>query len=191
MFSSRKVQRFQDWNLTVTRPRFGISRPLPEMKVSLPLHCLSALLAQKLSELNFTNVPCIWKVYSCSQVCLRKSSFCLHLAAHNILKDSEPGSFIIRDSQFFPGAFGLAVKVALPAAHVHQGLQCDLSKLKTVKTTSSLLVYFIALWGFPLIVCLTGPSLVDLIVTPHRPHTSKCVSKLALYLCISIVPLYL
>lgn len=51
------------------------------------------------------------------------------LAANDILKDSEPGSFIIRDSQSFPGAFGLAVKVAVPPAHVLQGLQGDLSKL--------------------------------------------------------------
>ena len=50
--------------------------------------------------------------------------------ANDILKDSEPGSFIIRDSQSFPGAFGLAVKVAVPPAHVLQGLQGDLSKLK-------------------------------------------------------------
>ena len=48
--------------------------------------------------------------------------------ANDILKDSEPGSFIIRDSQSFPGAFGLAVKVAVPPAHVLQGLQGDLSK---------------------------------------------------------------
>ena len=50
--------------------------------------------------------------------------------ANDILKDSEPGSFIIRDSQSFPGAFGLAVKVAVPPAHVLQGLQGDLSKLE-------------------------------------------------------------
>ena len=56
---------------------------------------------------------------------------CFLLAANDILKDSEPGSFIIRDSQSFPGAFGLAVKVAVPPAHVLQGLQGDLSKLKT------------------------------------------------------------
>ncbi|XP_022798833.1 tensin-like isoform X3 [Stylophora pistillata] len=49
--------------------------------------------------------------------------------ANDILKDSEPGSFIIRDSQSFPGAFGLAVKVAVPPAHVLQGLQGDLTKV--------------------------------------------------------------
>ena len=35
---------------------------------------------------------------------------------------------MIRDSQSFPGAFGLAVKVAVPPAHVLQGLQGDMSK---------------------------------------------------------------
>lgn len=60
---------------------------------------------------------------------LTKLLFALLLAANDILKDSEPGSFIIRDSQSFPGAFGLAVKVAVPPAHVLQGLQGDLSKL--------------------------------------------------------------
>ena len=55
----------------------------------------------------------------------------IHLSsAIFILRDSEPDSFVIRDSQSFPGAFGLAVKVAVPPAHVLQGLQGDMSKLK-------------------------------------------------------------
>ena len=55
----------------------------------------------------------------------------IHLSsAISLLRDSEPGSFVIRDSQSFPGAFGLAVKVAVPPAHVLQGLQGDMSKLK-------------------------------------------------------------
>ena len=58
-------------------------------------------------------------------------SFLFMSTANDILKDSEPGTFIIRDSQSFPGAFGLAVKVAVPPAHVLQGLQGDLSKLDT------------------------------------------------------------
>ncbi|XP_073230713.1 tensin-3-like isoform X8 [Porites lutea] len=49
--------------------------------------------------------------------------------AISILRDSEPGSFVIRDSQSFPGAFGLAVKVAVPPAHVLQGLQGDMTKV--------------------------------------------------------------
>ncbi|XP_044183466.1 tensin-like isoform X3 [Acropora millepora] len=46
-----------------------------------------------------------------------------------ILRNAEPGRFVIRDSQSFPGAFGLAVKVAVPPAHVLQGLQGDMSKV--------------------------------------------------------------
>lgn len=36
-------------------------------------------------------------------------SFCLVI---NQLKDTTPGTFIVRDSNSFPGAFGLAVRVA-------------------------------------------------------------------------------
>lgn len=77
----------------------------------------------------------ILTIYSCSQTAVKEEymanevMFSFLPAANDILKDSEPGSFIIRDSQSFPGAFGLAVKVAVPPAHVLQGLQGDLSKL--------------------------------------------------------------
>lgn len=35
-----------------------------------------------------------------------------------MLKDQVPGTFIVRDSNSFPGAFGLALKVATPPPHV-------------------------------------------------------------------------
>lgn len=35
-----------------------------------------------------------------------------------VLKDKEPGYFLIRDSSSFQGAYGLALKVATPPAHV-------------------------------------------------------------------------
>ena len=35
-------------------------------------------------------------------------------AAIAVLKDKEPGSFLIRDSNSFQGAYGLALKVATP-----------------------------------------------------------------------------
>ncbi|XP_055935495.1 tensin-1-like isoform X3 [Argiope bruennichi] len=38
--------------------------------------------------------------------------------AINILKDKAPGTFIIRDSNSFPGAYGLALKVATPPPNV-------------------------------------------------------------------------
>ena len=34
-----------------------------------------------------------------------------------MLKDQMPGTFIVRDSNSFPGAFGLALKVATPPPH--------------------------------------------------------------------------
>lgn len=35
-------------------------------------------------------------------------------SAINMLKDKAPGTFVVRDSNSFPGAFGLALKVASP-----------------------------------------------------------------------------
>lgn len=39
-----------------------------------------------------------------------------HLAIA-VLKDKEPGCFLIRDSNSFQGAYGLALKVTTPPAH--------------------------------------------------------------------------
>lgn len=44
----------------------------------------------------------------------------LPLSAINLLKDREPGAFIIRDSHSFRGAYGLAMKVACPPPTVPQ-----------------------------------------------------------------------
>ena len=38
--------------------------------------------------------------------------------AINALKDKPPGTFIVRDSNSFPGAYGLALKVATPPPNV-------------------------------------------------------------------------
>lgn len=40
--------------------------------------------------------------------------FLILFPAINILKEREPGAFIIRDSHSFRGAYGLAMKVASP-----------------------------------------------------------------------------
>lgn len=45
---------------------------------------------------------------------------CLSSAAISVLKDKEPGCFIIRDSHSFRGAYGLAMKVATPPPSVLQ-----------------------------------------------------------------------
>ncbi|KAK6106974.1 Phosphotyrosine-binding domain family protein [Brugia pahangi] len=41
--------------------------------------------------------------------------------AVNMLRDKPPGTFVVRDSNSFPGAFGLALKVATPPPGVHPG----------------------------------------------------------------------
>lgn len=38
----------------------------------------------------------------------------LFIVAINMLKDQDPGAFVIRDSHSFRGAYGLAMKVASP-----------------------------------------------------------------------------
>lgn len=41
-----------------------------------------------------------------------------HLAAISMLRDKAPGTFVVRDSNSFPGAFGLALKVSTPPPNV-------------------------------------------------------------------------
>lgn len=45
----------------------------------------------------------------------------LCFAAINMLRDKPPGTFVVRDSNSFPGAFGLALKVATPPPGIHSG----------------------------------------------------------------------
>ncbi|KAM4731327.1 tensin-1 [Anableps anableps] len=47
--------------------------------------------------------------------------------AINLLKDREPGAFVIRDSHSFRGAYGLAMKVASPPPTVHQSKKGDIT----------------------------------------------------------------
>lgn len=42
------------------------------------------------------------------------------VTAIGLLRDREPGAFVIRDSHSFRGAYGLAMKVASPPPSVHQ-----------------------------------------------------------------------
>lgn len=51
--------------------------------------------------------------------------------AINMLKDQEPGAFVIRDSHSFRGAYGLAMKVSSPpptAQPTKKGISCASSK---------------------------------------------------------------
>lgn len=59
-------------------------------------------------------------------------------AAISVLKDKEPGSFIVRDSHSFRGAYGLAMKVATPPPSVLQ---------QSKKGTTDVLLFLIA--AFP------------------------------------------
>lgn len=42
------------------------------------------------------------------------------IPAISMLREREPGAFVIRDSHSFRGAYGLAMKVASPPPSVHQ-----------------------------------------------------------------------
>lgn len=54
-------------------------------------------------------------------MCFSHSYFPSHFnVAIAVLKDKEPGSFIVRDSHSFRGAYGLAMKVAIPPPSVMQ-----------------------------------------------------------------------
>lgn len=44
----------------------------------------------------------------------------LCVTAISLLREREPGAFVIRDSHSFRGAYGLAMKVASPPPSVHQ-----------------------------------------------------------------------
>lgn len=46
--------------------------------------------------------------------------FLFVFTAISLLKDREPGAFVIRDSHSFQGAYGLAMKVACPPPTVQQ-----------------------------------------------------------------------
>ncbi|XP_061697434.1 tensin-1 isoform X14 [Syngnathoides biaculeatus] len=47
--------------------------------------------------------------------------------AINVLKEREPGAFVIRDSHSFKGAYGLAMKVASPPPSVHHNKKGDIT----------------------------------------------------------------
>ncbi|XP_061579856.1 tensin-1 isoform X1 [Cololabis saira] len=47
--------------------------------------------------------------------------------AISLLKEKEPGAFVIRDSHSFRGAYGLAMKVASPPPSVHQNKKGDIT----------------------------------------------------------------
>ncbi|XP_034034194.1 tensin [Thalassophryne amazonica] len=81
--------------------------------------------------------------------------------AINLLKDREPGAFIIRDSHSFHGAYGLAMKVACPPPTVQQNK-------KVGDLTNELVRHFLI---------ETSPKGVRLKGCPNEPYFS-CLSAL-------------
>lgn len=80
--------------------------------------------------LNLSNL--LFFLFSVSLLASLVSSSVLLLAI-NLLKDREPGAFIIRDSHSFRGAYGLAMKVACPPPTVQQnkkGKETNFGRLK-------------------------------------------------------------
>lgn len=53
------------------------------------------------------------------------NEYSLLVLAIALLQDKPPGTFVIRDSQSYTGAFGLAVKVEVPPMHVIQNQNKD------------------------------------------------------------------
>ncbi len=49
-----------------------------------------------------------------------------------LLKEKSPGTFVVRDSQSYEGAFGLAVKVATPPLGVLQQAGGDICKFMDI-----------------------------------------------------------
>lgn len=131
-------------SLSRTPPSSGTSQTSPENKVrqgdtpstaserktttTAPLCALCILLSSpgpSLSSQPFhlINDPHLWTFSVSSSSCFFPLSMftpSLLLSAINLLKDREPGAFIIRDSHSFRGAYGLAMKVACPPPTVQQ-----------------------------------------------------------------------
>uniref|UniRef100_A0A673BZV6 Tensin 1 n=1 Tax=Sphaeramia orbicularis TaxID=375764 RepID=A0A673BZV6_9TELE len=83
--------------------------------------------------------------------------------AINLLKDREPGAFIIRDSHSFRGAYGLAMKVACPPPTIQQN-----KKGKVGDMTNELVRHFLI---------ETSPKGVRLKGCPNEPYFG-CLSAL-------------
>uniref|UniRef100_A0A8D3AGK4 Tensin 1 n=1 Tax=Scophthalmus maximus TaxID=52904 RepID=A0A8D3AGK4_SCOMX len=84
--------------------------------------------------------------------------------AINLLKDREPGAFIIRDSHSFRGAYGLAMKVACPPPTVQQ-------TKKVGDITNELVRHFLI---------ETSPKGVRLKGCPNEPYFGECIALLSL-----------
>uniref|UniRef100_A0A8C4IZN5 Tensin 1 n=1 Tax=Dicentrarchus labrax TaxID=13489 RepID=A0A8C4IZN5_DICLA len=87
--------------------------------------------------------------------------------AINLLKDREPGAFIIRDSHSFRGAYGLAMKVACPPPTIQQNK-------KVGDMTNELVRHFLI---------ETSAKGVRLKGCPNEPYFGKFTALFVLWMC--------
>uniref|UniRef100_A0A7N6FH94 Tensin 1 n=1 Tax=Anabas testudineus TaxID=64144 RepID=A0A7N6FH94_ANATE len=124
--SSGDAERTDNKNLTPT-PVSGGSTPNLTGTHTLP-DVSKSIYGETINAPGFLSLQTFSTIYDFAFVfilCLSVSHlFIGHLSgllsAINLLKDREPGAFIIRDSHSFRGAYGLAMKVACPPPTVQQ-----------------------------------------------------------------------
>lgn len=79
---------------------------------------ISGTIAREESTERHPRPQCGFQMWSHRRLCPLQSPMPLLLLAIAMLKDKAPGSFIVRDSHSFRGAYGLAMKVATPPPSV-------------------------------------------------------------------------
>lgn len=79
-------------------------------------------------------VECIFKFFINISIIQRGTFFCF--AAISLLRDQSPGTFVVRDSNSFPGAFGLALKVSTPPPNVQAKSGDELVRHFLIEPTS-------------------------------------------------------
>lgn len=112
-------------NLCRTHLNSGTSRISPGIKVSVLLQLGIDQIQSKYKTTTTTTKQQVPADIS--------ASLC---AAISVLKDREPGCFIVRDSHSFRGAYGLAMKVATPPPSVLQQSKKGITDLKRLFSTT-------------------------------------------------------
>lgn len=105
-------------NLCRTHLNSGTSRISPGIKVSVPL------------QLRIDQIQSKYKTTTTTKQQVPADISASLCAAISVLKDREPGCFIVRDSHSFRGAYGLAMKVATPPPSVLQQSKKGITDLK-------------------------------------------------------------
>ncbi len=108
-----------------------------------------------------------------SYLCLIKLS-CLCSTAIAALKEREPGAFLIRDSNSFQGAYGLALKVASPPPNVNNHSSKGTPHLQAFPHTN---IYLASVLLPKLSVC-TGNTRLHLEYSSRSKHHKNLEQKL-------------